>query len=140
MIGFLVEAKSIAYIAHAGQKDKAGNPYIDHPRTVASKMDTDEEKAVAWLHDVVEDTEWTLDDLKTEDFPESVLEAVELLTHGKNKPYMEYILRIKNNPLARKVKIADLSHNVDLSRLPEVTMKDIMRCRKYLDALDYLIR
>ena len=133
------EAFIIARDAHKGQVDKAGRSYLHHPAFVAKNVDTDVEKAVAWLHDVVEDTEWTLERLTANGFPVQVVEAVGLLTHDANVSYGDYIARIKENPLARKVKMADLMHNLDLTRLPVVTEKDIERCRKYLDALQQLI-
>ncbi|MBQ5659061.1 MAG: GTP pyrophosphokinase [Peptococcaceae bacterium] len=134
-----IQAFMVARDAHKDQVDKAGKSYLNHPTFVAGMMDTDEEKAVAWLHDVVEDTEWTLERLTANGFPPQVVEAVGVLTHDANVSYGDYIARIKENPLARKVKIADLKHNLDLTRLPEVTEKDIERCRKYLDALQQLI-
>ena len=136
---FVSKAAQIAEHAHDGQVDKAGDDYYWHPFAVSAMVDSNAEKAVAWLHDVVEDSEWTLDDLKAEGIPEYVVEAVGLLTHDKDMPYGDYIARVKENPLARTVKIADLMHNLDLKRLPEVTEKDIARCRKYLDALQMLI-
>ena len=136
---FVSKAHKIAEDAHDGQVDKGGDDYYFHPLAVSRMVNSNAEKAVALLHDVVEDTEWTLDDLKAEGIPEYVVEAVGLLTHDKDMPYGDYIARVKENPLARTVKIADLMHNLDLKRLPEVTEKDIARCRKYLDALQMLI-
>ena len=120
MIGRALE---IAWNAHKGQTDKAGNPYIRHPLTVAGKMDTEEEIAVALLHDVVEDTEVTLNDLEKEGFPEAVLEALRLLTHSPEEDYFTYIRRLKENPLARKVKLADLDHNSQLENKHKRTVK-----------------
>ncbi|MDK9581052.1 HD domain-containing protein [Sneathia sanguinegens] len=110
-------ALKIATEAHKGQIDKAGIPYINHPLTVASLVDTEEEKIVALLHDTIEDTNITEQDLLNYGFSNKIVEAVKLLTHNKNVPYMDYVAKIKDNELARKVKIADLTHNSDLSRL-----------------------
>lgn len=131
-------ALKIATEAHKGQVDKAGVPYINHPLTVASLVDTEEEKIVALLHDTIEDTNITEQDLLNYGFSNKIVEAVKLLTHNKNVPYMDYIAKIKDNELARKVKIADLTHNSDLSRLKEITEKDKKRYEKYQKALLYL--
>lgn len=131
-------ALKIATEAHKGQVDKAGVPYINHPLTVASLVDTEEEKIVALLHDTIEDTSITEQDLIDYEFPNEIVEAVKLLTHNKNVPYMDYVAKIKDNELARKVKIADLTHNSDLSRLKEITDKDKKRYEKYQKALLYL--
>lgn len=135
MIGRALE---IAWNAHKGQTDKAGNPYIRHPLTVAGKMDTEEEIAAALLHDVVEDTEVTLEDLEKAGFSETVLEALRLLTHSPEEDYFTYIRRLKENPLARKVKLADLDHNSQLDRLPKITEKDRERLEKYQKAKEIL--
>ena len=131
-------ALKIATEAHKGQVDKAGVPYINHPLTVASLVDTEEEKIVALLHDTIEDTNITEQDLLNYGFSNKIVEAVKLLTHNKNVPYMDYVAKIKDNELARKVKIADLTHNSDLSRLKEVTEKGMKRYEKYKKALIYL--
>lgn len=131
-------ALKIATEAHKGQVGKAGVPYINHPLTVASLVDTEEEKIVALLHDTIEDTNITEQDLIDYGFPNEIVEAVKLLTHNKNVPYMDYVAKIKDNELARKVKIADLTHNSDLSRLKEITEKDKKRYEKYQKALLYL--
>ena len=131
-------ALKIATEAHKGQVDKAGVPYINHPLTVASLVDTEEEKIVALLHDTIEDTNITEQDLLNYGFSNKIVEEVKLLTHNKNVPYMDYIAKIKDNKLARKVKIADLTHNSDLSRLKEITEKDKKRYEKYQKALLYL--
>ena len=131
-------ALKIATEAHKGQVDKAGVPYINHPLTVASLVETEEEKIVALLHDTIEDTNITEQDLLNYGFSNKIVEAVKLLTHNKNVPYMDYVAKIKDNELARKVKIADLTHNSDLSRLKEITEKDKKRYEKYQKALLYL--
>ena len=132
-------ARAIAERAHAGQVDKAGKPYIGHPAHVAVSVEGDKAKAVAWLHDVVEDTPMTLDDLRAAGIDDEVLAALELLTHDKTVPYMEYVAAIRENDLARTVKLADLAHNSDLSRLPEVTDADLQRVEKYRQAM-WLLR
>ncbi|QBX24261.1 guanosine-3',5'-bis(diphosphate) 3'-pyrophosphohydrolase [Streptococcus phage Javan180] len=124
--------------AHLGQVDKAGVDYIKHPITVASFVKTDEEKATAYLHDVIEDTSLTLLDLEEYDFPRSVIEAVDILTKKKGQDYQSYLNLVKTNKLARTVKLADLKHNSDLSRLSEVTNKDLKRYKKYQEAIKYL--
>lgn len=135
MIG---KALEIAWKAHEGQTDKAGKPYIQHPLAVASRMETEEEIAIALLHDVVEDTEVTFEDLEQAGFPQRVLEALRLLTHDPAEDYFTYIERVKGNPLARKVKLADLAHNSQTDRLPEITEKDRERLEKYRKAKEIL--
>ncbi|HEK9589830.1 TPA: HD domain-containing protein [Streptococcus equi subsp. equi] len=128
----------VAKKAHLGQVDKAGVDYIKHPITVASFVKTDEEKATAYLHDVIEDTSLTLLDLEEYDFPRSVIEAVDILTKKKGQDYQSYLNLVKTNKLARTVKLADLKHNSDLSRLSEVTNEDLKRYKKYQEAIKYL--
>ena len=132
-------AKFIAIQAHEGQLDKAGKPYIEHPRTVADAVEDDVAKAVAWLHDVVEDTSMTFDDLQAAGIASEVINHLRLLTHDKSVPYMEYIAALKNDPVAREVKLADLRHNSDLSRLNTITDKDRERLVKYQQALELLL-
>lgn len=132
------KAFEIASKAHAGQVDKAGIPYIEHPLHVAKAMNTENEVCTALLHDVIEDTDYTFDDLRIEGFSEEVIEALRLLTHKPGDTYMDYICAIKSNPLATKVKIADLYHNSDLTRLPNVTQADGKRVKKYAEALALL--
>ena len=128
----------MAYNAHMGQKDKSGIPYIFHPFHLAESMDTEDECIVALLHDIVEDTDVTFEDLEKE-FSNTVIEALKLLTHDKNDPYNEYILKIKTNPIAKKVKLADLRHNSDVTRLEHITPKDILRNEKYNKAINTLL-
>ncbi len=110
------KAIRIAYKAHEGVLDKSGIPYILHPVHLAEQMSDEYTTIAALLHDVVEDTDITLDDLRQEGFPAEVLEAIRLLTHGEGVPYMEYVAAIKENPIAKAVKLADLRHNMDQSR------------------------
>jgi (p)ppGpp synthase/HD superfamily hydrolase len=131
-------ACAIARKAHAGQTDKAGAPYIGHPAHVASQVEGDKAKAVAWLHDVVEDTPLTFDDLRAAGIDDDVIDALKLLTHDKSVPYMDYVANLKRNELAHTVKLADLAHNSDLSRLPKVMDTDRERVEKYRRAIALL--
>lgn len=132
------KAMVLAYEAHQGQYDKSGLPYVFHPFHLAEQMDTEEAVTAALLHDVVEDTDYTLEDLRSMGFPDTVTDALALLTHDPSVPYMEYVERLKSNPIARSVKLADLTHNSDLSRLPVVTEKDLERVEKYRKAIKLL--
>ena len=132
------KAYEISKRAHLGQVDKAGEDYIKHPEKVASFVETDEEKAVAYLHDVIEDTELTLEDLHEYEFSKEVIEAVDIITKKKGEDYRSYLNSVKKNKLARAVKLADLRHNSDLTRLTKVTEKDIERKEKYQKAIDFL--
>lgn len=125
-------------IATDAHKDKAGIEYINHPLKVASLVYNEKEKIVALLHDTIEDTYITEQHLIDYGFLNEIIEAVKVLTHSKDVPYMDYIQKIKGNKLARKVKIADLTHNSDLTRLKNITEKDRKRCEKYKKALMYL--
>ncbi len=130
-------ALQIAKKAHAGQVDKADNDYILHPMTVASYMDTDTEKAVAYLHDVLEDTNITVDQLRNQ-FPKEIVDAVIILTRNKDESYFEYIQRVSKSKLAKKVKVEDLLHNLDITRIKEPTERDFKRLEKYRNAVLYL--
>jgi hypothetical protein len=134
----LKDAIALATKAHHGQKDKGGADYITHPLRLMSKMTTDEEKMTAVLHDVVEDTSITLDDLRAAGYPQAVIDALDLLTRRKTETYEEFIVRIKPNALARKVKLADLEDNMNLSRLPNPQPKDYERVEKYRKSWEYL--
>ena len=131
------KAIRIMFDAHKNQKDKSGLPYVFHPFVVANNLDDEYSIVVALLHDVVEDTEITFIDLEKE-FPKEIIEALKLLTHNDNDDYFEYIKKIKTNPLATKVKISDLTHNSDLSRMNEITEYDLKRQEKYKKALEIL--
>lgn len=131
------KAMTIAYNAHMNQFDKAGVPYIFHPIHLAEQMDNEIECVVALLHDVVEDTDITFKQLEKE-FPIDIIDTLKLLTHDKKINYMKYIEKIKNNSIAKKVKIADIKHNSDETRLEKITQKDILRINKYKKALDFL--
>ncbi|MGN0162973.1 MAG: HD domain-containing protein, partial [Candidatus Ornithomonoglobus sp.] len=132
------KAMLIAFNAHNGQLDKAGVPYIYHPIHVAESMPDELTTCVALLHDVLEDSEITIHDLIKEGFSEDVIDALSVLTHNKSVSYMDYIKEINKNPIARKVKLADLAHNSDLTRLDIVTDKDRNRSEKYKKAIAFL--
>ena len=129
----------LAFKAHNGQTDKAGMPYILHPIHLAEQMDNESSIIAALLHDVVEDTDYTLEDLRAMGFPKEAMDAIALLTHDKSVPYMEYVAKLKDNPIARKVKLADLRHNSDLTRISNVTEKDLERIEKYKTAIELFI-
>lgn len=131
-------ALAIAKKAHAGQVDKAGVDYIQHPLYVASQVNTEQEKAVALLHDVIEDSDITAADLFASGLSNEVVTAVQILTKKKGQSYKEYLGKVKSNNLARVVKLADLKHNSDLSRLKSVTNTDYERVKKYKNAIYYL--
>jgi len=122
---------AIATKAHQGQKDKAGEPYILHPLRLMLRMKSETDRIVAVLHDLVEDTSWSLDDLRREGFSVQVLKAVGALTKGNGVSYDEYIHGIGGNPIAWRVKLADLRDNMDITRISDVTERDLARLRKY---------
>ncbi len=132
------KALKLCFEAHKNQTDKSGMPYVFHPFHLAESMTDEYTTTVALLHDVVEDTDYTLRDLKEMGFPERVTDALALLTHDKSVPYMEYVEKIKHNPIARAVKLADLAHNSDLSRLDTVDEKALRRVEKYKKAMEIL--
>jgi (p)ppGpp synthase/HD superfamily hydrolase len=127
----LQRALEIAVEAHKSQKQKDGTPYALHPIRLSLSLGSEEQKIVALLHDVVEDTDWTFDDLEREGFSENIMGALRLLTHTDGSPYDEYIERLASNPLAKAVKKSDLTDNMDLKRIPEPTEKDFARLQKY---------
>ena len=127
------KAMKLAYAAHHGQVDKAGLPYIFHPVHLAEAMDDEISCCAALLHDVVEDTDLTMEELAAQ-FPEEVIAALKLLTHAEDVPYYDYVRAIKANPIAVKVKLADIAHNSDQSRLAGTSMPEETRAyfrRKY---------
>lgn len=131
----LVEnAIALALEAHKGQVDKANAPYILHPLRLLMQMESEEEQLAAVLHDVVEDSDITFETLQEVGIPETVIEILGLLTHQETDSYENYINRIKGNVVARKVKLADLSDNMKLERIPHPTAKDIARIKKYEQA------
>lgn len=132
------KALKLCFHAHKEQTDKVGVPYVFHPFHLAEQMPDEASVTVALLHDVVEDTDYTLDDLKEMGFAQEVLEAVALLTHDPSIPYEEYLIPIKENPIARQVKLADLAHNSDPTRVREVTPKMEARWERYRKAREFL--
>ena len=131
-------AKALATKAHEGQTDKAGLPYITHPERVASRLTTPEAKVVCWLHDTVEDTSITVQDIAGQ-FGLETAAAVDAISRRDGEAWSDYIDRVAANPVARQVKISDLIDNSNLSRIPHVTMKDVERQAKYNKALKKLL-
>lgn len=132
------KAMVICYDAHMHQRDKSGMPYVFHPIHLAEQMPDEATTIVALLHDVVEDSIYSLQNLCGMGFPGEVVEAIGLLTHTDNSPYMEYIEELKDNRIARIVKLADLRHNSDLTRMKQITEKDLERVAKYQKAIEIL--
>ena len=134
-----IRAELFAKSIHHNQIDKAGKLYAEHLQAVVNNLvePTEEMIAVAWLHDSVEDTEITPNDLSRY-FGDIVSDAVSAITKVKGESYDKYLSRVKANPIARLVKIADLTHNMDLSRLLVVTEKDLARKEKYVKAKAFL--
>lgn len=129
----IAAARLIARLAHKGQTDKAGAPYFTHPEYVAGLVDSEEEKIVAYLHDTVEDTDVTPEEIR-DVFGDRIADALALLTHDPKVPYFDYVREIKKDPLARAVKLADLTHNSLISRIPQPTEADYRRLEKYAKA------
>jgi (p)ppGpp synthase/HD superfamily hydrolase len=128
----------IALRAYAGKTDKAGREYILHPLRVMAKMETEMEMSAALLHDVIEDSEITAQDLLDEGIPAEVVEAVRCLTKNENEEYMAFIARAKRNKLAAKVKMADIEDNIDVLRLASLNEYDLARIQKYHAAWHFL--
>ncbi len=134
------KAMKLCFEAHKDQVDKSGIPYVFHPFHVAEQMTDEATTIVALLHDVVEDTKYTLDDIATMGFGKDVVDALALMTHDKKIPYLDYVTKIKDNPIARKVKLADLSHNSDPTRLDVIDDKVKERLDKYKKAIGILTK
>ena len=132
-------ALKICFEAHKDQVDKSGMPYVFHPFHLAEQMTDEDTTVVALLHDVVEDTDCTIENLRKLGFNEDIISAIALMTHDENLPYMDYVAAIKKNPIAKAVKLADLRHNSDMSRLDSPTEEDVKRAKKYKKALDLLL-
>ncbi|MBF0628474.1 MAG: GTP pyrophosphokinase [Magnetococcales bacterium] len=131
----LDRAIAVAVKAHRGQMDKSGRPYILHPLRIMMRLEQDEERMVAVLHDVVEDTAVTFAKLRKMGFSERVLEALDRLTHRPEERYEDYIERIAGHPLARRVKLFDLEDNMDMRRLSNpMSERDWARLQKYRHA------
>jgi (p)ppGpp synthase/HD superfamily hydrolase len=131
----LARAVAIAEQQHAGQVDKAGRPYIEHPRRVMRAMATDAERIVAILHDVVEDGDVTLAQLADEGFPRYLLDALDSVTRRPDETYEAFVARAAANPIGRRVKVADLQDNADLTRIAAPTAADLARTEKSRRAL-----
>ena len=133
------KALKICFDAHKDQVDKSGIPYVTHPLHLAEQMPDKISTCVALLHDVVEDSEdYSLEDLEKAGFPEEITKRVALLTNDDSVPYMDYVAALKGDPVARRVKLADLEHNSDLSRIDHPTERDYERIRKYQTAIAFL--
>lgn len=132
------KAMKLCFEAHKNQVNKSGMPYVFHPFHVAEQMTDEATTIVALLHDVVEDTDYTLEDLAAEGFGKDILEAVALMTHEDDVPYLDYVAKLKDNPIARAVKLADLAHNSDLSRIGEIDDETRERLEKYQKAIALL--
>lgn len=132
------KAMKLCFQAHKDQTDKSGIPYVFHPIHLAEQMKDEDTTVVALLHDVVEDTTYTLEDLAAMGFNDRVIAAIRLMTHDENIPYMEYVAKIKDNPIAKAVKLADLAHNSDTTRLDTVDAKAAARIKKYERAIELL--
>lgn len=132
------KAIRIAFDAHKDQTDKTGLPYIHHPIHLAEQMEDEYTTCVALLHDVVEDTDITFEQLESEGFPPEVMDALRLMTHDDAVPYMDYVAALKPNPIARAVKLADLAHNSDMTRLDTVDEWSLRRAEKYRKAIELL--
>jgi (p)ppGpp synthase/HD superfamily hydrolase len=135
----LEKAIQIAAAAHSGVKDKAGAPYVLHPLRLMMKMNTEAEMIAAVLHDVVEDSDWTIERLRSEGFPEEVLEAVDSLTRRSDESYEEFVIRAGRNPIARRVKLADLEDNMNMLRMRSIPEKDVERLKRYHTAWHVLM-
>jgi (p)ppGpp synthase/HD superfamily hydrolase len=134
----LEDAIALAAEAHRGQRDKVGQPYILHALRVMLRMETEEEQMAAVLHDVVEDTRYTLDDLRRLGYPEPVIAAVDRLTRRTDESYEQFVERASAEPIARRVKLADIEDNMDVRRLSEVTEGGRERLNRYIRARDYV--
>ena len=132
------KAMKLCFEAHKDQGDKSGMPYVFQPFHVAEQMTDEVTTIVALLHDVVEDTDYKLDDIAAMGFGQDVVDALALMTHDKNVPYLDYVAKLKDNPIARTVKLADLAHNSDPTRLDVIDEKTKERLAKYRKAIAIL--
>ena len=128
----LEDAIALAADAHRGQRDKSGQPYILHPLRVMMRCQTEPQRIVAVLHDVVEDTGRSFDDLRELGYPDEIIKALDCLTKRDGEPYDAFVERAASDPIARVVKIADIEDNMDLRRLPSVADKDVERIGRYV--------
>ncbi len=132
------KAMKLCFDAHKNQVDKSGMPYVFHPFHVAEQMKDEPTTIVALLHDVVEDTDYTLEKIAAEGFGQEIVEALALMTHDKNVDYLDYVAKIKDNPIAKAVKLADLAHNSDPTRLDVIDEETQQRLEKYKKAIALL--
>src|SRR4051812_21862726 len=140
-VATIEKALQVAAKAHEGQRDKEGLPYILHPLRAMMRVQGEEAQIVAVLHDVIEDTPVTADDLRAAGFSEAVVAAVVCVTHRRDEPYADYVVRCKGNDIARRVKVADLEDNSRLDRTilrPQRIEADVARLRKYVLSFKYL--
>ena len=135
----LDKAAEICVKKHAGQRDKSGAAYFQHPMRVAMRCRTDEEKIVALLHDTIEDTDVTAEYLLSEGFPGEIIEGIQAVTKRAGESYEEFVARAARNPLGRVVKLRDLEDNLDVCRLDFISPDTAARLSKYLAAREYLI-
>ena len=133
------KAMKIAFEAHKNQVDKSGMPYVFHPFHLAEQMTDEYSVCAALLHDVAEDTDITLEQIAEQGFPDEVISALRLLTHEKSVPYLEYVDALKHNAIAVSVKLADIRHNSDLSRLDFIDENAMRRAEKYSSAIKLLL-
>lgn len=131
-------AMKLCFEAHRYQTDRSGLPYVFHPFHLAEQMQDELTVTAALLHDVLEDTDTTAEELSAAGISDEAIRIVELLTHRENEDYFDYVRRVAQDPAAKAVKLADLRHNSDLSRLSSVTQSDIQRCEKYACAIEIL--
>jgi len=134
----LEDAILLAAQAHLGQKDKNGQPYILHPLRVMLRLESARERIVGVLHDVIEDTPTTLDDLRARGYPEDLVSAIDHMTRREDETYEQFTERAASNPIARRVKLADLEDNLDVRRLATVTPQDAERFQRYLTARKHI--
>jgi (p)ppGpp synthase/HD superfamily hydrolase len=134
----LEHAIALAAKAHAGQIDKAGLPYILHPLRMMLRLNENDDRIVAVLHDVVEDCGWTLEDLRAEGFATQIIEAVEAVTRRADETYEQFVERAALNSIGKRVKLADLLDNSDMSRIAQPTQKDFDRIERYRHAIEKL--
>lgn len=132
------KALKLCFQVHKEQVDKTGLPYVFHPFHLAEQMTCETSTVCALLHDVVEDSSYTFEDLINLGFPSEIIEVLKLLTHDSEVEYMDYVINLSKNEIARKVKLADLKHNSDLSRLDNIDEYALARQEKYLKAIKYL--
>ena len=137
----IFDAINLMCEAHKDVIDKSGIPYIFHPYHLAEQMQTEDTVIAALLHDVMEDTDFTEDDLRARGITENVIDALRLLNHDDSTPYMDYVRALRSNEIARAVKIADITHNLDKSRMPKGLTENLMKKRStYKEALAYLLK